>query len=241
MPGFPKSIMPCAVKSISFFIAIHFKLKNTSSSYFILAFLLFLLFVSCVSNPNWEGVTIVTQPVNLVLVLCPARKRFTRLWRRWPLFFLRSVNVFFLPLIYSVKQAWVSDLSVYGLSPQRPALDAVRASLKLLASSASRLQVECRKAAPSDPSASTVDYQLLTQQVIQCAYDIAKAAKQLVTITTREKKQWPVNALDGCWGHTTENGTHWWWSRELQNSGLMKMRKKWMVEQERHEWFGCWV
>ena len=29
----------------------------------------------------------------------------------------------------------------------------------------------------------------VTQQVIQCAYDIAKAAKQLVTITTREKKQ----------------------------------------------------
>ncbi len=74
---------------------------------------------------------------------------------------------------------------------QRPALDAVRSSLKLLAASASRLQVECRKAAPSDSSASTVDFQLLTQQVIQCAYDIAKAAKQLVTITTREKKQWP--------------------------------------------------
>lgn len=72
---------------------------------------------------------------------------------------------------------------------QRPALDAVRSSLKLLAASASRLQVECRKAAPSDSSTSTVDYQLLTQQVIQCAYDIAKAAKQLVTITTREKKQ----------------------------------------------------
>uniref|UniRef100_A0A8C1DH22 G protein-coupled receptor kinase interacting ArfGAP 1 n=1 Tax=Cyprinus carpio carpio TaxID=630221 RepID=A0A8C1DH22_CYPCA len=68
-------------------------------------------------------------------------------------------------------------------------LDAVRSSLKLLGASASRLQVECRKAAPSDSSASTVDYQLLTQQVIQCAYDIAKAAKQLVTITTREKKQ----------------------------------------------------
>ncbi|XP_060800070.1 ARF GTPase-activating protein GIT1 isoform X1 [Neoarius graeffei] len=76
-----------------------------------------------------------------------------------------------------------------SLFPKRPALDAVRASLKLLASSASRLQVECRKAAPSEPSASAVDYQLLTQQVIQCAYDIAKAAKQLVTITTREKKQ----------------------------------------------------
>uniref|UniRef100_A0A9J8B180 GIT ArfGAP 1 n=1 Tax=Cyprinus carpio carpio TaxID=630221 RepID=A0A9J8B180_CYPCA len=76
-----------------------------------------------------------------------------------------------------------------SLFPRRPALDAVRSSLKLLAASASRLQVECRKAAPSDSSASTVDYQLLTQQVIQCAYDIAKAAKQLVTITTREKKQ----------------------------------------------------
>ncbi|XP_048121545.1 ARF GTPase-activating protein GIT1 isoform X4 [Alosa alosa] len=76
-----------------------------------------------------------------------------------------------------------------SLFPKRPALDAVRGSLRLLLASASRLQVECRKAAPSDPSAVTVDYQLLTQQVIQCAYDIAKAAKQLVTITTREKKQ----------------------------------------------------
>ncbi|XP_031429086.1 ARF GTPase-activating protein GIT1 isoform X1 [Clupea harengus] len=75
------------------------------------------------------------------------------------------------------------------LFPKRPALDAVRGSLRLLLASASRLQVECRKAAPSDPSTVTVDYQLLTQQVIQCAYDIAKAAKQLVTITTREKKQ----------------------------------------------------
>ncbi|XP_017289857.1 ARF GTPase-activating protein GIT1 isoform X2 [Kryptolebias marmoratus] len=76
-----------------------------------------------------------------------------------------------------------------SLFPKRPALDAVHCSLRLLASSASRLQVECRKAMPSEPGAPTVDYQLLTQQVIQCAYDIAKAAKQLVTITTREKKQ----------------------------------------------------
>uniref|UniRef100_A0A8C4ZRA8 GIT ArfGAP 1 n=1 Tax=Gadus morhua TaxID=8049 RepID=A0A8C4ZRA8_GADMO len=76
-----------------------------------------------------------------------------------------------------------------SLFPKRPALEAVHCSLRLLASSASRLQVECRKAAPVDPGAPAVDYQLLTQQVIQCAYDIAKAAKQLVTITTREKKQ----------------------------------------------------
>ncbi|XP_072557651.1 ARF GTPase-activating protein GIT1 isoform X2 [Paramormyrops kingsleyae] len=80
-----------------------------------------------------------------------------------------------------------------SLFPKRPALDAVRCSLRLLAASAARLQGECRKAAPAESSAAPtgppVDYQLLTQQVIQCAYDIAKAAKQLVTITTREKKQ----------------------------------------------------
>ncbi|KAF7219557.1 transcript variant X3 [Nothobranchius furzeri] len=76
-----------------------------------------------------------------------------------------------------------------SLFPKRPALDVVHWSLRLLATSASRLQVECHKAVASEPGAPAVDYQLLTQQVIQCAYDIAKAAKQLVTITTREKKQ----------------------------------------------------
>lgn len=73
-------------------------------------------------------------------------------------------------------------------SPQRPALEPVRSSLRLLNASAYRLQSECRKTVPPEPGAP-VDFQLLTQQVIQCAYDIAKAAKQLVTITTREKKQ----------------------------------------------------
>ncbi|MGH0185035.1 UNVERIFIED_CONTAM: hypothetical protein FKN15_016580 [Acipenser sinensis] len=75
-----------------------------------------------------------------------------------------------------------------SLFPKRPVLDAVRSSLRLLSASAFRLQSECRKTVPPEPGAP-VDFQLLTQQVIQCAYDIAKAAKQLVTITTREKKQ----------------------------------------------------
>ncbi|XP_029028101.1 ARF GTPase-activating protein GIT1 isoform X3 [Betta splendens] len=92
----------------------------------------------------------------------------------------------FVPCSEKIHAA-VSEMA--SLFPKRPALDAVHCSLRLLASSASRLQVECRKAAPSEPGAPAVDYQLLTQQVIQCAYDIAKAAKQLVTITTREKKQ----------------------------------------------------
>ncbi|XP_069471373.1 ARF GTPase-activating protein GIT1 isoform X8 [Ambystoma mexicanum] len=75
-----------------------------------------------------------------------------------------------------------------SLFPKKPALETVRSSLRLLNASAFRLQSECRKTIPPEPGAP-VDYQLLTQQVIQCAYDIAKAAKQLVTITTREKKQ----------------------------------------------------
>ncbi|KAJ8401650.1 hypothetical protein AAFF_G00376210 [Aldrovandia affinis] len=82
----------------------------------------------------------------------------------------------FVPCSEKIHTA-VSEMA--SLFPRRPALDAVRCSLRLLAASASRLQGECRKAVPSDPGAPPVDYQLLTQQVIQCAYDIAKAAKQL--------------------------------------------------------------
>ncbi|XP_078451516.1 ARF GTPase-activating protein GIT2-like isoform X5 [Lampetra fluviatilis] len=77
-----------------------------------------------------------------------------------------------------------------ALFPKRPALEAVRSSLRLLTSSAARLAAECRKtAAPSGPGLPPVDLQLLTQQVIQCAYDIAKAARQLVAITTNEGGQ----------------------------------------------------
>nr|XP_019613019.1 PREDICTED: ARF GTPase-activating protein GIT2 isoform X11 [Rhinolophus sinicus] len=72
-----------------------------------------------------------------------------------------------------------------ALFPKKPKSDMVRTSLPLLTSSAYRLQSECKKTLPGDSSPPT-DIQLVTQQVIQCAYDIAKAAKQLVTITTKE-------------------------------------------------------
>ncbi|NWH40485.1 GIT2 protein, partial [Chloropsis hardwickii] len=75
--------------------------------------------------------------------------------------------------------------SVCFFPSQKPKSELVRASLRLLTSSAYRLQSECRKALPAEPSPAP-DIQLVTQQVIQCAYDIAKAAKQLVTITTKE-------------------------------------------------------
>ncbi|XP_078410530.1 ARF GTPase-activating protein GIT2a isoform X7 [Cetorhinus maximus] len=79
----------------------------------------------------------------------------------------------------------VAVAEMAALFPKKPRSEMVRASLRLLTSSAYRLQSECKKALPAEPSPVT-DIQLVTQQVIQCAYDIAKAAKQLVTITTKE-------------------------------------------------------
>ncbi|XP_068608786.1 ARF GTPase-activating protein GIT2-like isoform X2 [Brachionichthys hirsutus] len=78
----------------------------------------------------------------------------------------------------------VAVTEMAALFPKRPSSETVRGSLCLLTSSASRLHGECQKAAEHDPCPS--DIQLVTQQVIQCAYDIAKAAKQLVTATPKE-------------------------------------------------------
>ncbi|XP_053726229.1 ARF GTPase-activating protein GIT2a isoform X8 [Synchiropus splendidus] len=79
----------------------------------------------------------------------------------------------------------VAVTEMAALFPKKPRSDMVRSSLRLLTSSAFRLQGECRKAVPPEGCPGP-DMQLVTQQVIQCAYDIAKAAKQLVTITTKE-------------------------------------------------------
>ncbi|XP_011614053.1 ARF GTPase-activating protein GIT2a isoform X11 [Takifugu rubripes] len=79
----------------------------------------------------------------------------------------------------------VAVTEMAALFPKKPRSDTVRGSLRLLTSSAYRLQSECKKAAPSEGCPGP-DMQLVTQQVIQCAYDIAKAAKQLVTVTTKE-------------------------------------------------------
>ncbi|XP_026178546.1 ARF GTPase-activating protein GIT2a isoform X9 [Mastacembelus armatus] len=79
----------------------------------------------------------------------------------------------------------VAVTEMAALFPKKPRSETVRSSLRLLTSSAYRLQSECRKAVSSDGCPGP-DMQLVTQQVIQCAYDIAKAAKQLVTVTTKE-------------------------------------------------------
>ncbi|CAL8248513.1 unnamed protein product [Merluccius merluccius] len=81
----------------------------------------------------------------------------------------------------------VAVTEMAALFPKKPRSETVRGPLRLLTSSAYRLQGECRKAGPPDSGGALgQDMQLVTQQVIQCAYDIAKAAKQLVTITTKE-------------------------------------------------------
>ncbi|XP_059214549.1 ARF GTPase-activating protein GIT2b isoform X3 [Centropristis striata] len=87
----------------------------------------------------------------------------------------------FLPCSEKICMA-VTEMA--ALFPKRPSSETVRGSLCLLTSSASRLHGECQKATEHNPCPS--DIQLVTQQVIQCAYDIAKAAKQLVTVTTKE-------------------------------------------------------
>eukprot|EP00057_Strongylocentrotus_purpuratus_P031368 XP_784412.3 PREDICTED: ARF GTPase-activating protein GIT2 [Strongylocentrotus purpuratus] len=74
--------------------------------------------------------------------------------------------------------ATVTDM--VELFPEKPKSEEVRVPLRLLVSSASRLRVECQSAVPADPSI-TPDLKHLTNQIIACAYDIAKAAKQLVT------------------------------------------------------------
>lgn len=52
-------------------------------------------------------------------------------------------------------------------------------SLHRLTDGAERLQEKCAQALPQD-SEGQIDYRYHTQEVIQCAYDIAKAAKQIV-------------------------------------------------------------
>ncbi|XP_060105561.1 ARF GTPase-activating protein GIT2 isoform X2 [Heteronotia binoei] len=79
----------------------------------------------------------------------------------------------------------VAVMEMADLFSKKPKSERVWPSLRLLTASAYRLHSECKKTLPAE-SCPTADIQLVTQQVIQCAYDIAKAAKQLVTITTKE-------------------------------------------------------
>lgn len=97
-------------------------------------------------------------------------------------------------------RVWIWWLTPPSVSSQRPSSEMVRGSLRLLTSSANRLHGECQRAAPAD--SCPTDAQLVTQQLIQCAYDIAKAAKQLVTVTTKESN-WAARLLPSFPFHRT--------------------------------------
>uniref|UniRef100_W5KA43 GIT ArfGAP 2 n=1 Tax=Astyanax mexicanus TaxID=7994 RepID=W5KA43_ASTMX len=73
----------------------------------------------------------------------------------------------------------VSDMA--ALFPKKPRSESVGVPLRLLKSSAQQLQLQCRKTSAQDG--------VFMQQIIQCAYDIARAAKQLVTVTTKENSK----------------------------------------------------
>ncbi|XP_069952544.1 ARF GTPase-activating protein GIT2 isoform X2 [Cherax quadricarinatus] len=70
-------------------------------------------------------------------------------------------------------------LDMDAIFPKTRCSSGVQGALRQLVSSASRLQTECRGHLASH--AHTLDPKFVTQQVIQCAYDIAKGAKVLVT------------------------------------------------------------
>lgn len=61
-----------------------------------------------------------------------------------------------------------------SLFPIKPKSESVKCALHLLVTSAGRLQQECYETSDGEP--------YRTQQVMQGAFDIAKAVKQLVTL-----------------------------------------------------------
>ncbi|CAE1237920.1 GIT2 [Acanthosepion pharaonis] len=86
----------------------------------------------------------------------------------------------FAPCSLKIHAAVVDMASLF---PKRlPKAESIRCALLLLTSSATRLTEECQECQLSHEQHQSFDPQLKTQQVIQSAFDIAKAAKQLVTL-----------------------------------------------------------
>lgn len=83
----------------------------------------------------------------------------------------------FIPCSEKVYRAVLEMASIF---PQSIKEENIHVALKQLIGSAFRLQAECKSLlCKHHPQ---IDHRFITQQVIQCAYDIAKAAKQLVTL-----------------------------------------------------------
>lgn len=91
-------------------------------------------------------------------------------------FILCKVPIF-LDLFCSIK----IKLCFFVFFLQNSRISSVRHALNSLTSSAARLQEECQDTNMGDLEPE-LDLPFKTQQVMQCAFDIARAAKQLVTL-----------------------------------------------------------
>ncbi|UYV69522.1 GIT2 [Cordylochernes scorpioides] len=88
---------------------------------------------------------------------------------------------YFIPCSEKIYLAVLEMSSIFPQYWQALVDESVQVALRQLTGSAFRLQSECKSLLCRQLNLSA-DPQFITQQVIQCAYDIAKAAKQLVTL-----------------------------------------------------------
>ncbi|PVD31653.1 hypothetical protein C0Q70_07071 [Pomacea canaliculata] len=80
------------------------------------------------------------------------------------------------------ERIYVAVTDMAALFPKRIESRRVQEALNQLTTSALRLRDECKDWPPTPEEEPHPDFRLKTQQVIQYAYDIAKAAKNLVTL-----------------------------------------------------------
>lgn len=90
-------------------------------------------------------------------------------------YFVQSTHIFGLVLLSKNK------IVFWWVFLQNSRISTVRHALNSLTSSAARLQEECQDTNMGDLEPE-LDLPFKTQQVMQCAFDIARAAKELVTL-----------------------------------------------------------
>lgn len=113
---------------------------------------------------------------------------------------MQSTHIFGLVLLNKNK---ITGYVIFFLQNSR--ISSVRHALNSLTSSAARLQEECQDTNMGDLEPE-LDLPFKTQQVMQCAFDIARAAKQLVTLFQWEcskdslNERSDVNTVRGSYG-----------------------------------------
>ena len=86
----------------------------------------------------------------------------------------------FVVLIFTFERH-ETKFTIYFYNIQEPGHSSVSASLSALTAAATHFESECRMLILRSQK-ETLNQNFVTQQVIQCAFDIAKATKQLVAL-----------------------------------------------------------